>query len=77
MTFLKKSHKERCIGSYNKKNYKFDLSIQNFIIENINNNNCLTASVISNLFSIKFEIKISLTTIYSFFKKIIMFIKKQ
>ena len=52
-----------------KKNYKFDLFIQNFIIENINNKNCLTATDISNLIENKFEIKISLTTIYSFLKK--------
>ena len=55
--------------NFNKKNYKLNQSIQEFIINNININNCLTASDISNLIEIKFQIKISLTTIYNFFKK--------
>jgi hypothetical protein len=54
---------------HNKKNYKLIPSIQKFIIDSINNNNCLTANEIYNLIENKFKITISLTTIYNFFKK--------
>ena len=54
---------------FNKKNYKLNQSIQEFIINNINNNNCLTVDEILNLIEIKFNIKISLTTIYNFLRK--------
>ena len=53
----------------NKKNYKLEPLIEKFIIDTINNNNCLIASDVSNLIEEKFKIKISLTTIYNFFKK--------
>ena len=54
---------------YNKKNYKLNSNIQLFITNSINKNNCLTANDISNLIQNKFNVKISLTTIYNFFKK--------
>jgi transposase len=53
----------------NKKNYKLTKQIEQFICDNINNNNCLTANNISNLIYDKFKLKISLTTIYNFLHK--------
>jgi transposase len=61
----------------NKKNYKLTEQIEQFIINNIKNNNCLTANNISNFIYDKFKLKISLQLFIIFYIKKIMFIKKQ
>ena len=43
---------------YNKKNYKLNSTIQLFISNSINKNNCLSANDISNLIQNKFNVKI-------------------
>ena len=54
---------------YKGNNKKISIEINNFIIESIKKNNCLTAKDISDMVNKKFNKNISTTTIYSFFKK--------
>ena len=52
-------------GKYN----KISIQIENFIIDSIKKNNCLTANDITRMICDKFNINLSLTSIYNIFKK--------
>ena len=51
------------------KPYKINSIINDFIIDSIKNNNCLTAVELVDMIFIKFKIKISLSSVYNIFKK--------
>ena len=51
------------------KPYKITTNVNDFIIDSIKNNNCLTAAEIVDMIFIKFKLKISLSSVYDILKK--------
>jgi transposase len=65
----KNNHLVMACDKYKSNNIKITVQIENFIIEQVKNNNLLVANDIKNLVFDKFNINVSLPTIYNIFKK--------
>lgn len=68
-TIINKNNHCFLCSKYTHNNYKINNEIEKFIIDSINNNNCLVAKDIKNLISEKFKLDISLTSVYNILKK--------